>query len=34
MTHYQLEHRQQLFELRWWDAFSDLAPVLPLPDKT
>jgi len=31
MTHYQVEHHQQLFELGWWDAFNDLAPVLPLP---
>jgi len=31
MTHYQLEHHRQLFELGWWDAFNDLAPVLPLP---
>jgi hypothetical protein len=34
MTHYQLEHHQQLFELGWWDAFNDLSAVLPLPDKT
>ena len=33
MTHYQLEHHKQLFELGWWDAFNDLAPVLPLRDK-
>jgi hypothetical protein len=31
MTHYQLEHHQQLFELGWWDAFNDLSSVLPLP---
>jgi hypothetical protein len=34
MTHYQLEHHQQLLELGWWDACNDLSAVLPLPDKT
>ena len=32
MTHYQLEYHQQLFELGYWDARSDLARVLPLPE--